>query len=50
MDVTNLLVLNVKIIAIQSQKNTVPINTGMHHLMTFRSMTDCLYDGGPRRL
>ena len=47
---TNHTVLHVKITAIQSQKNTVPINTDMHRVTTFRSTTDCIYDGGPKRL
>jgi len=29
---------------------TVVTNTGMRRITTFRSTTDCIYDGGPIRL
>jgi len=28
---------------------TVVANTGMRHITTFRSTTDCIYEGGPQR-
>jgi len=38
------------VVDVKTEDRMSGLYTGMHHITTFRSTTDCIYDGGPIRM